>query len=360
MRPDSMIREAWLNVTSGTARAFLLACVLCALSTGLVAADALVSVDLVRRAQQFQTSGAAIITVAAPQRIDARVCEALNEIPGITAGAMRPRPDPMELTLLLAAPVAVYETSPSFPDVLRAADRMPGGGAYLSSEVVDALGGDSARPISTSQGSVHVAGVYDYPADGRRTGFGWAALIPVTPADSRFDECWARAWPLEPQLRQLLLTTVIGSPSVDAASGVEVGQVNERFGDSFPGAQWYQTRISASAPAVGAALAMMLAVMATRSRRLEHSARLHDGAALTDLTAIALVESVGWITPALLISTLTGFALVSSIPIDDRHSLQLSVLAITTATSLGAVLGCLVATATLRERQLFTYFKDRS
>ena len=92
MRFTSITREAYRDTRSGTARAGTFGLVLALLLLALAAADLLAVRVITDAAERFRTSGASIVTLTAPDRIDGAACDALADIRGIrAAGAPRPR-----------------------------------------------------------------------------------------------------------------------------------------------------------------------------------------------------------------------------------------------------------------------------
>ncbi|MGO1341772.1 MAG: hypothetical protein ACTMID_08785, partial [Cellulosimicrobium funkei] len=94
MRLRSVLREAWRNASTGTARCGTLALVLMVLVLTTLGAEISTVAAAERQATEFRAAGASILTISAPGRVDAARCESLRDLPGVhTAGALTVRPD---------------------------------------------------------------------------------------------------------------------------------------------------------------------------------------------------------------------------------------------------------------------------
>lgn len=360
MRFRALVSEAYRDVVSGTSRTVTLWLALTTILLALTIADTATTDQLLSSARRFQASGAATTTLSAAGAIDGSACDALTAVPGIkAAGALRNVDSTLTLAVLPGTPVPMFEVSTTFVRVL---DARPtgGGGVYLPDDVLQAIG-DTTPPawIETEQGRTSVAGSYSYPADGRRAGFGWAALLPSAPTKP-FDECWVTAWPQVTAINQLLLNTLTpqAGTTIDAAS-VQISQLNIRLGYSFTGAETYRHRATLLAPLIAALAGLLVAVVGIRLRRVELAARLHDGARHPDLHWMLLLETASWAVPSFLTTVGTGtLTAIHAGPPDEG-----SLLAATTGTALagvfGAMLGTVTAMSRIRESLLFRYFKDR-
>lgn len=354
MRFTSILTEAVRDVVSGTSRALTFGAALALALSLLLVADVLTTDALVNDAARFRSSGAATLTIVSPDGISGSACEALNALPQVAgAGAIRPAAHQVTFAVLSRSPLDAFDATSGMRRVLgvhRLADR----GIIVSAEVSKSLG--SVRSATTNLGDVGVAGEYDYPADGRRPGFGWAALLP-SPADQNYDECWVTVWPFSADVRPLLMTTLSASAKPDAK--VEIAQLNSGLGSSFDGFSRYNGRITASDPLFAGAVAFLLAFVAVWLRRLELAARLHDGASRRAVQVLVIIEALMWLLPAAGVSAgiAAGFDLRIAAP--DSGSVLVTGLATCAVAILGGASGTAVGAAIIRERQLFRYFKDR-
>jgi hypothetical protein len=356
VRVDAIVREAGRNVTSGTTRAVTLVLVLSALGLAAVTADITAVAALQREAREFQASGGSILTVTAPGHVDGLRCERLAEVPGVRAAGALATPAGAHVTAvaLPGAPLPLGHATVGLLAVLRATTD-GGPGLILSGEASDALGGAAGSTLRTTDGTTRVSGVYEYPRDGRRDGYGYMAL-DVVRATGTFDACWVDAWPQIPSMRSLLLTTVRAGAAT-SETPPEVAPLNLSNGVEFDGSARYGARVTRWAGAALGVLAAVIAFVALRARRVELSSALHDRMSRVDLWAITFTEALAWVLPPVIVTASVGVAYFSAqgeslvgILLGGRAALPIAA---------GAVVGVSVALATTRERDLFRYAKDR-
>lgn len=357
MRMTAIVREAWLNIRTGTARtAVLAAAAAIAVLTPLLA-DQLVVRQLTAEAERFQTSGASVLTLTALGRIDGVACEALGRLPGVrAAGAVRAEPQPLVAAGLPSAPIPSFSVTPGFAGVLRVKG-WGGSGVVLSDQAADTLGIGPGGRLQSGAGAVAVDGVYAYPDDGRRGGFGYAALIP-TIASEPFDECWVDAWPQNDRLPALLLTAVRPSGDSDADHPA-IGQLNATLGSEYDGAALFDRRVTVFVAPLAAALSFAVGFAAVRARRLEFASALHAGVPRRALLAIGLLESLSWMVPVQSVGfAVTAYFVATTAPSDGASALLLG-LRVCLPAAAAAALGVAAGIALTLERHLVAYFKDR-
>ncbi|MDO5535701.1 MAG: ABC transporter permease [Propionibacteriaceae bacterium] len=358
MRRGVQLREAWLNVISGTTRAVTLGVVALTLMllAGALDLQAIRSID--QRAHAFQTQGAATLVIDAQGAVDGPLCTALAGQPGVrAAGALRR----VEDTTYAAAPqrsLPVYEVTPQFPAVVDPQLPLsPPAGVVLSEEAAAEVGLSAGDTLHTAMGSARISGVYRYPEDGRRRGFGYALLVPVR-AEGAFDSCWVEQWPRTENLDRLIRGVLVpGSSRQDVQPAV--GQLNPTLGVSFDAREALLTRPTLWALAATFIGLFCVAFAAGWLRRLERAAALHLGVTPRDLTKIALAETALWIAPALALGV-AGAILhaASGDPADFLTSLSYG-LGFPLFAALGAFLGAATAVRSIRESDAFRLFKER-
>lgn len=126
MRWASTLREAALDVQSGTTKATMLGCVLFAVVLVLGLAEIGTMSQLLTAADVYRRAGGATLVYIAPQQIDGPACDRLTTIPGIdAAGAMRPSTENERLLALPSSSVPTFEASPGFSGSLRSIRRAP-------------------------------------------------------------------------------------------------------------------------------------------------------------------------------------------------------------------------------------------
>ncbi len=356
MRLSSIFREGRRNVTSGTTRAVTLATVLAAASVLLVGADVAAVLGIENDAAAFQAAGASIRTISAPGRIDGQRCEDLGELPGVvSAGAIATTAgSSITAAALPDAPIPAGAVTPDFP-LWAASQHRATSGVILSSEAADMLDLDIGDTLSTTDGRTTVAGVYSYPRDGRRSGFGYMVLLPAGPSQV-FDECWVDTWPTNDDITSLLLTTIV--PGAAASEDLPtVGQLNSTMGDRFDGYAEYSHRITRFGGLVAGLFAAVLGFVALRARRLQLASALHSRVSRRDLSLISAIEASVWVLPAPLLCMATA-VLALGAPPDGAVAATIGA-RVALPVVVGAAVGLALALILTRERHLFAYARDR-
>lgn len=356
MRARAIFREAWRNIVSGTARSGTFTLLLTAIATGLVTADLAAVRSIATAADQYQAAGASVVTISAEGRIDGIACEALSSVPGVReTGAFRIGDDGITAAALPSSTIPVLEVTQSFGKLLNA-DTVPGVGVVISDQVSEALSLASGDTLVSEEGETTITGVYEYPNDGRRAGYGYAALIPIL-TDNAFDECWVDMWPASAQTRSLLQLAL--NPGDNQAVQPVLSQLNTTLGTDFDGNARYNDRVTRYAPAASFFLGLGLGYFAVRIRRLHFASALHAGLRKASLAGILVLEVLSWTIPAAIVT-----ACVTAIFAATGHSVDLlanillaSRVVVFSITS--PFIGAWAALALTHERHLFRYFKDR-
>lgn len=358
MRWSALAREIVRDIISGTSRTLLFALIATVVGGGLVVADTLATLRIIDEARDFRSSGASVITVTAMSSVNGEACEALSDTPGIeAAGALRRAERDLILSLLPAAPLPLYESTGGLGGVLGAED-MGHAGVTLPVAVLEALGSAPTQQIATHEGEMTVGGTYEYPNDGRRPGFGWAAFAPA-PSAGVYDECWALVWPSSPDIRQLLLTTISANTTRGEETSLQLGQLNTRLGETFDGNSAFRSRSTNGTPLLALGLGAVLAIAAVWTRRLDYASRLHDGLRKSDLQAIQVAENASWSLPAAVLISAAGCVLAVQAGGADALAIGLTAMASASALIAGTVVGGVLTTLGIREASLFRYFKSR-
>ncbi|RUR01108.1 hypothetical protein [Labedella endophytica] len=355
MRRGAILREAWRDIVSGTTRVGAFALVFGVLVTGLAAADQLTVRRIVDEAARYQSSGASVITIAAEGRVRGDACEALDALPGVrAAGALRQEPDGLRLATLPQSPVTLYTVTPHLSDVLRSSS--DGNGIVLSADAVSASGRRVGDSIVTAAGTSRVAGVYPYPADGRRIGFGYAAL-DVSSSATLFDECWVDAWPPDEHLEALLLTAV--QPSAAGDADVQLSRLNTTLGTTFDGVASFEERLTAHGWLVAIVAGLAIGFVSIRIRRVALASALHTRVPRTSLAAIVALETGAWVGPVVVVALAATAVLAATGDPSDRGTTLLLSARVVVPGAAAAFSGSTIALAVTRERHLFRYVKDR-
>lgn len=357
MRFRAILREVWRDLLTGTARAAFLTSVLSLLGLSLIVADVSVVRALVDEGERFRDARGSVLTIAAEGRIDGQACDSLVEIDGVAhAGALR-EGDSFAAAALPATPFDVYEVSGGLGAILLSGPVEPSG-VVIARDIADALGLEQGGRLATTAGEAPIAGIFESPPDGRRSGFGWA-LLETVGSSKPFDECWIDVWPTDARLAALLpLAMVPGSDLADEPP--QLSQLNAALGREFAGAARFESRLTALAPIVALVAGAVVATLAVRRRRIELASQLHAGVTRLDMTVIVGMEAVVWGAAAAVLTGSAGVVAASTMSSDDRAAIVVLTARIAVALVGGVIGGTLAASATIRERHLFAYFKDRA
>ncbi|WP_160159411.1 hypothetical protein [Actinomyces culturomici] len=358
MTRRALAREAWRDMTSGTAWIGVWSLVVSLLIGGGIALDLRVIAREAQAAQNYQRAMASVRVVESTRAIDGAGCRALARVEGV-AGAVAMRKADQSLTpaAMPSSSLQTWEYAGDIGGVFDMASLSPGVGVVLAEQVGDALGLAAGGELALADGSsARVQGVYRWDeTDGRRTGFAYSALVPV-PAGGVFDACWVRLWPLKPEVDSLMRTSVI--PSGENQQ-VETYSVNASLGSSFDGQARYFGRITAPIMWALGAGSLVVGALSVRRRRLELASDLHAGVGRADLLAKLLAHAVViGVASSVLVLPALSWAILRA-PAGDRGDLWAHAGLLGAVGFAGLVLGALAAGLLVRETKLFDYFKAR-
>lgn len=220
----------------------------------------------------------------------------------------------------------------------------------------DALSADVGGALALEQGNTTVRAVFPWDEhDGRRPGYAYSMFIPTT-ATGAFDECWIDMWPLNEHVNTLALTVIIPSGSNDPVQ-VEQYSLNPSLAAQFTGPQLYANRTTRYATVAAIGIAAALGAVSIWRRRLEVASDLHAGVTRTDMTVKLLIETALVACAAPLIASPAIVWIITANAVEN-HGAMWTLAAVTLMGTMGAALaGALAATALIRERRLFIYFK---
>lgn len=358
MTLSGLFRESWRNVVSGTTTALGLAVLFGVFVVGLLIADLGTVKLLTDQAIEYRQSGASILTIAAPAQISGAKCESLGDIPGVrAAGAFRSPDSWVTLSAVPNSPLSIKETTSGFPSVLNAEVGSPSG-MYLSVDAADSLGLRLGEKVTTAAETSRVAGLYKYPDDGRRPGFGYVSLFVVND-QKPYDECWAEAWPAIASMPNLLLTTVLASSDTSGDEQPTLSQLNTTMGKSFDGPIRFDSRLTANAWMAGAVGGFLLGLVSIRRRRMQIASGLHSGVSRGNMYAMLVLETLSWCAIVMVWSAVVVLCFCYLSDLDDRLVTLALGAKIGIAAQIGALLGAVTGALSIREGHLFRYFKDR-
>jgi len=365
MRLTTMIREAVLDITSGTTRAAAFALVLAAVTVLLGGADVVAIAGIEQQADRFRADGGSTLVYRLPRAIDGAACDGLRSVEGVAAaGAVRQVKPGYTPAALPREPIPTYEVSPAFGGFTALGDSRAGTGVLISRDVAETMSANVGSSLSLREGETRVAGVFSYPSDGRRPGFGYAVLVPSDVVQP-YDECWVEAWPVSDQLLSVFPSTLEGgrAPSSGLSGGSVQGpqllQLNASHGSTFDGAAAFDSRVTRVGPIVLALVGLVLGAVAIGRRKLEVASSRHAGVAAVAISLQLVLESLCWSAIGALAALASLSVLIAAAGSSSPPVLWEVGARALAAALIGPALGALVRTATIREAHLFEHFKTR-
>ncbi len=357
MKFSSIWSEACRNVASGASRAvlFLLAVLICALGLGGVELGSITSLE--QQAAQRIAADADISTVIGG-KVDGTACDRLAGSGPQASGAMRTGPS-VRLLASTGRELSSYEVTPGMLAILAGSgQKADSTGVWVSSLMAGDFGLSRSSTFETTSGRTHVAGVYDWPRDGRDSRFAYSILIPVSPSSERFEECWARRWPVSSGTDQLLESTVIATGSA-TDSNIAISRVNKGFDQHYDAASSYLGRPSRLAGLLGLVAGVLIGFAGIWRRRLLYAADLHSGQSKADQLLEMLCEEAFWAwTGVVCAVVLLAGAAVRLVRSDPWAVWAASVRPVCLVLC-GVVCAQCVTCLCVRQSQLFRLFKNR-
>ncbi len=356
MRIGVLISEIWRNVLTGTTRLGLWTMAFTVAVGVPVAFEFLSIAQLTAESNEYRSSGANVMTVQSEGLVSGSACVALGQLPGVASVALRHEQDPINVTSLTTTPLEHYVVAGDVREVFFVQLVGEGrAGLFLSEEVVRTLG--LQRELATSEGQLPVAGVFPYPDDGRRGGFGFAALEEEAVSATGYDECWIAMWPEREDAASLVRSTLRGSGDQHGAQPI-VGQLNMSHGAHFDGHDRFMGRLSRFAPCLSALMGAALGCLASSRRRLEFASLRHCGARQHELLTWQLLESGTWILCGVVLAALASSIVAWNCQIDAETAFRHGVPSIA-AGALAVLFAVSCCVGSIRESHLVKFFKER-
>ena len=347
MRLRSVLSEALRNIGTGVSHALLMFAAVLFASTLLGGYEAVNVVGLETEAVQ-RINAYADVDAIVGGTVDGAACDRLADagggVMGTLAGAMR------------AGQQIVPLATPGMIRMIAGSAKSDVSGVWISTDVAKDFGLTKGSVMQTEQGTMSVAGVFDWPNDGRDTRFAYAFLVPVSASNGTFDECWVRQWPQSGQTGDLLFSTLVASGS---SSNAGVTQVNKSFDSHYDAQASYGQRMTRWMPWLGLAVGLMFGAFSVRRRRLEYAGALHSGqskgAQLLEITAETLIWS--GLACASSVALLGAYCVRMSSA--DAMTVWLGAVRTPCAIFAGVMVSSMLVGMTIRETQLFRFFKQR-
>ena len=367
MKPTAILSEVWRNVATGTTRALACAGILTLIAAGTAVFDLTAITSLQHESRQWATSAAAIHIISGSKQIDPTTCANLTQTTGTTggtttnpiqaAGALKSNGE-ITLTAMPAAPLDAWQATPGLANVLGVGAReQTQPGVWISSQLAATLHAREGDDLPTTQGTMHISAVFPWADDSRDQRPAYAIITP-TPIDTgqQWDECWATIDPANPGAEDLLNTAAIPG----AAPATQTKQANTMLGTNPDLDNHYRQRTTRIMLVITPIAAFVIALTATRARRIEIADSLHMGLPRQGILATGMLETLAWTLPAILAATTTVYTTARW---TSGHANALTLTAIQlpalTAALITAQIGTITAITVIRDSQLFAFFKNR-
>jgi hypothetical protein len=355
MRLGAIAGEARRNIASGTSHAGLGFFVLAIVLIGLSLADVLAITRLQSDAQRFVSAQAATRGLATTGDVDGRACDALVNTDTIRSAGAIGQATPLVFLAMPTVAIQSYRVTPGLAGVIGVDQPLPSG-VWLDRGLADTLMVRQGDRLTTTRGTLTVAGLFDWPQDGRDQRLSFSVLVPEVPIQP-YDQCWMRAWPTVDGNDLLLRATQ--RRLVDDPNSSLIAQLNQSFGATLDAHSLFETRITRHGPILLLLASLALGFAITRSRRLEHASALHAGQAKTDQLLACLIETSAWAIPATAVAAIACRTIIARLaPVDPGGVLANIAPGLTMALA-GPVLGAAAGCCLTREKHLFALFKTR-
>ncbi len=356
MTPQQLFSEAWRNLVTGTTRALI----------GLIAVAAITGAALVLHVGEarsifhaqnaYLASGAATIVVNSTNKVDANRCLALGDIEGINGAlALRSVPERFKLDTLPATSPGLYEVA-GMPLRFFGGVGQESGGVLLSSQLAGQIKAQAGDIVSVAGNEALIAGIFDYPDDGRAGLLASSAIAPV-PATGMFDVCLFTVWPADPSLEGLAQS--VAEPD-DMATPPEISRLNGTLGPAHSTRALLDARTTTYFLYGAAGITFALGFILIRSRKLEFATAQHLGQTKTSQVTQIGLETLMWVVPAALLAiSATAIAIIRDVTANEARMMVTEIIAHGLGISAFAVVGALIAATTLTAKKMQAWSKDR-
>lgn len=357
MRLASLTGECVRNIQSGTTRAAVGVVMLTGVIVAAFSLDGLAMRNSLLQQRELLNSGASTITVTAPGGIDPERCAALSDVPGVRgAFALRAADRRLTIGALPDSSVSVYDVVGDPLDVLGGATTEPTG-IFLARQLAHELSvvpGDDLALLEVEPAGV--AGVFNYPDDGRNSLLAASVLQP-SPGFGEFDSCWFTLWPPSEALESLGTSVLISGIDLGA---VTTAQLNQSAGRPGPTHVVLAQRSTRYLPVGAAILAALTAFTLVRLRRVEFATARHLGQTRSSQVLQILIETSSWALTSVAVAAAVLLQVLTSFLTNNEVALVLTNLfAGLTGVLLAALGGATAAALSISERRMHAWSRDR-
>ncbi|BDR55159.1 hypothetical protein KIMH_12700 [Bombiscardovia apis] len=359
MRLSSICSEAWRNLTCGTAKLALMVVITAVLGLLMGGYEA-ATISTLQNQARTRVQAHADVKMLLGEHVDGVTCERLTQASGgpSSSGAFRKGPQITPLATpgmdlasfqITSGLLSILSTDPSV--------KVDPSGTWVSSDLARDFGLNVGSVLPTDHGDAHIAGIFDWPNDGRDTRLAYALVTPVAASDGSFQECWAQQWPLSPDLDALMKVAqpVGGADSKGAATTL----LNKGFDSHYDGLASYRARLTRWMPYLAVVVGIFMGVWSVIRRRLEYAGALHSGQDKGSQLLTVALETVIWLLLGTAAAVGGLVALVYLTAPADQELIVLTALRSPVGLLAGTLIGALGAALSIRQSQLFRYFKNR-
>ena len=357
MRLDSIISEALRNIVSHTSKAALCASIVVFILVACISSDYYVIAQLQRKSDVIHMSGADITTLVASNHINSLSCDKASQSSIIQAsGSLRKK----ESIKPLATPrnsITSYEVSSNFSSLLNISYQNTGG-IWISQLVADSLKLQIGDFLDTEQGKTVIAGIYQWPHDGRDARLEYAVLIPtISGQNTVMDECWAAAWPYNAYTEKILMNTLMVDQS--DTTGINFSTVHQNSDAKTSMYYLFTHRITRYNWIIAAVLSGVVAFLSIRRRKVELASNLHCGVRFSELLLTLYCEQAVWLICAAIISFCISRVIGTYIFVTDIGVTQFQSIPILMVSVVSIHIATAASLVTIREKKLYKYVAVR-
>lgn len=330
MRLKAVLRETWRNVATGTSRCALISLLLSICAVACMCADLTQMTGLIGDARKWEESGASTYAITLQGGIDGAACEGLRSANGVLgAAALRQSSDRVRIASLPATEIPTYEASAHVAQVFAATGIRKGNSGVIMSTAVARTYGAHAGAVLPLVGGTRMR--VSIRADAE-SGTGAAASA-----------------------------TSAGASGNNETPHAKISRINTTLGSHMPGPADFDARITRYAPLLMFVTAMALGFASVCMRRIEIASALHAGCPKTAMLLQLSLETLATVA-ASCVACLPVVAIVPLILTGSGDAIPVVTMLcrVPGAMLVGMLAGTAVGGMTIRERQLFAYFKARA
>ncbi len=354
MRPSTILSEAARNTTSGASHVVALS-ICFSISLFSLSSLEITAIAAAASAQtEFDRIGGSTYVVSAPDGIDGRVCEQINDYPGVlSAGAAASARNDVYATAFPDAPIPLLAVSPRFVQLLRLSSPPTGPAIFMQGGLVAEVKPGGVRmgdePINNA------LSLEPFRLDDREGRLEYIAT-GVDPLRSIFDQCWVVT--RDTNVSRIAALAII--PDYDPDAITEIQSINPTAGPPPASSRNFRSRPTRNVPYLAGATGALVGLISIRLRRTALASAQHFGTKKIDLLLQSQVETLIWVLAGTGVAYFaTTAALWDSVTVIPRVS-QLRFLNLASMMWIGAFLGASMTLLLTSPSQYYRYYRGRA